>query len=71
MVRMLTSSVVDHGFKPRSGQTKDYEMGICCFSARHEECQNKSVDREPVWMLYDRKHQDNVFVSHFQRRILS
>jgi hypothetical protein len=26
---MLTSSALDHGFKPRSGQTKDYEIGIC------------------------------------------
>jgi hypothetical protein len=25
--------VVDHGFKTRSGQTKDYKIGICCFSA--------------------------------------
>ena len=22
-------------FKPRSGQTKDYAIGICCFSAKH------------------------------------
>jgi len=21
--------------EPRSGQTKEYEIGICCFSARH------------------------------------
>ena len=35
MVSMLVSSVVDHGFEPRSGQTKDYKSGICCFSAKH------------------------------------
>jgi hypothetical protein len=34
MVSMLVSSVVDHGFKPRSGQIKDYEISICCFSAK-------------------------------------
>ena len=28
MVSVLTSSVVDRGFEPRSGQTKDYEIGI-------------------------------------------
>ena len=28
MVSMLAWSVVDRGFKPRSGQTKDYEIGI-------------------------------------------
>ena len=27
--------VVDGGFEPRSGQTKDYKTGICCFSAEH------------------------------------
>ena len=26
MVKMLTSSVVDHGFKPRLRQTKDHEI---------------------------------------------
>ena len=35
MVCMLTSSAVDHGFEPRSGQTKDYKIGICYFSAKH------------------------------------
>ena len=33
MVNALASSVVDHGFKPWSGQTKDYTIGICSFSA--------------------------------------
>jgi hypothetical protein len=28
MVSVLTSSVVDRGFEPRSGKTKDYEIGI-------------------------------------------
>jgi hypothetical protein len=35
MVSMLASSVVDRGFDPRSGQTKDYKIGICCFTAKH------------------------------------
>jgi hypothetical protein len=28
MVSMLTSSVLDHGFKLRLSQTKDYKIGI-------------------------------------------
>jgi hypothetical protein len=28
---MLGSNVVDCGFDPRSGQTKDYKIGICYF----------------------------------------
>jgi hypothetical protein len=35
MVSMLASNAVDRGFKPRSGQTKYYEIGICCFSTKH------------------------------------
>jgi hypothetical protein len=34
MVSMLASSAIDRGFEPRSGQTKDYKIGICCFSAK-------------------------------------
>ena len=30
MVNMLASSPVDRGFEPRSGQTKDYKIDICC-----------------------------------------
>jgi len=32
---MLASSAVDRGFVSRSGQSKDYTIGICCFSAKH------------------------------------
>ena len=44
MVGVLTSSVVDHGFDSRSGQTKDYKIGICCFSAKHVALRRKSKD---------------------------
>jgi hypothetical protein len=33
--RMLALSEVGGGFTPWSAQTKDYEIGICCFSIRH------------------------------------
>ena len=35
MVIVLASSAINYGFEPRSGQTKYYEIGICCFSAKH------------------------------------
>ena len=35
MVSVLASIAVDRGFEPQSGQTKDYNNGICCFSANH------------------------------------
>ena len=34
MVSMLVLSTVDCGFEPGSGQTNDYEIGICCFSTK-------------------------------------
>jgi hypothetical protein len=35
MVSVLASSAVDGGFELRSGNTKDYKIGIGCFSAKH------------------------------------
>ena len=46
--------VVDREFEPSSGQTKDYEIGICCFSAKQAELRNKSKD----WLA---RKQNNVF----------
>ena len=50
---MFTLSAVDHGLDPRSGQTKDYKIGICCFSAKHAalRCNSKH------WLPWNR---DNV-----------
>ena len=45
MVSVLALSAVDCGFEPRSGQTKDYKIGICCFSAKHAPLRRKSKDR--------------------------
>ena len=33
LLSVLSSSMVDRGFESQSGQTKDYKIGICCFSA--------------------------------------
>jgi hypothetical protein len=44
MVRVLGSSAVDRGFEPRSDQIKDYEIRICCFSAKHAVLRSKSKD---------------------------
>ena len=29
------SNAVGRAFDPRSGQTKDYKIGMCCFSTKH------------------------------------
>jgi hypothetical protein len=44
MVCVLASSEVDRGFEPRPGQTKDYKIGICCFSAKLAALRRKSKD---------------------------
>ena len=53
MVSLLVLSSVDHGFDTRSGQTKDFEIGICCFSAKHTAVRRTSKD----WLA---RNQDNV-----------
>ena len=45
MVSVIASSVVDRGFTARSGQTKDYEIGMYCFSAKHATLRSKSKER--------------------------
>ena len=53
VVSVLASSAVDDGFEPRSGQSKDYKIGICCFSAKHTALRRKSKD----WLA---QNQNNV-----------
>jgi hypothetical protein len=43
-ILMLASSAVDGGFQLRSGQIKDYHIGICCFSAKHAALRGKDKD---------------------------
>ena len=54
MVNVFASSAVDRGFEPRSGQTNDYKIGVCCFSAKHVALRRKSRD----WLT---RNQNNVF----------
>ncbi len=49
MVSVLASSAVDRGFEPRSGQTKDYKISICCFSVKHSALKRKSKN----WLAQD------------------
>ena len=53
MVSVLASSAVDRVFDPQLGQTKDYKIGICCFSAKDAALRSKSKD----WLAWN---QDNV-----------
>jgi hypothetical protein len=44
MASVLASSVVYHGFQPRMGQTKDYKIDMCYFSAKRTALRSKSKD---------------------------
>jgi hypothetical protein len=52
LVSVLVSSALDRGFEPGSGQTKDYAICICCFSARHA-----SLRKSKDWLA---RNQDNL-----------
>jgi hypothetical protein len=52
MVSVLASSAVDHGFEAQLGQTKDYEIGICCFSAKQAALRRKNKD----WLVRNQKN---------------
>ena len=54
MVRVLDSSVVDRRIELRSGQPKDYEIGMRCFSAKHAALRRKRKN----WLARD---QNKVF----------
>ena len=45
MISVLASSAVDGGFEPRPGQTKNFKIGICWFSAKNAALKRKSKDR--------------------------
>ena len=45
--------MVDRGFEFRSGQSNNYEIVICCFSAKHAALRKKSKG----WLA---QNQDNV-----------
>ena len=64
MVSVLASSGVDRGFEPWSSQTKDYKIGICCFSAKHSALTSKNKD----WLA---RNQDNMsqWSDMFTRRL--
>jgi hypothetical protein len=44
MIRVLARFVVDRGFEPQLSQTKEYEIGVCWFSAKNAELRRKSKD---------------------------
>ena len=44
MVSVLSPSAVDRGFQPLWSQTNDYEIDICCLSAKHTTLRRRNKD---------------------------
>ena len=44
MVSVLAWNAIDRGFEHRSGQIKDYKIGICCFPSKHAALRRKNKD---------------------------
>jgi hypothetical protein len=44
LVSVLAASAEDHEFLPRSSETKDYKIGIFCFSTKDATLRRKSKD---------------------------
>ena len=63
MVSVLASSAADRWFESRTGQTKDYKIGICSFSAQYTALRRKSKD-----LLA--RNQDNVWGDTFIHGLL-
>jgi hypothetical protein len=55
MVRVLASNAVDRGFDTQSGQTKDYKIGIRCFSANYKQAALRRKSKD--WLV---RNQDNL-----------
>ena len=54
MASVLNLSAIYREFEPRSDQTKDNKISICCFDAKHVALRRKSKD----WLA---RNQDYVF----------
>ena len=52
MVSVLILSAVECGFEPQSAQTKDFKIGICCFSVKHAALRRKSID----WLAWNQNN---------------
>jgi hypothetical protein len=52
MVSVLASNAVDRGFEPWSDKTKDYKIGMCCFSVKHTALRSKNKD----WLARNQKN---------------
>ena len=44
MINVLASTAIFRGFEPRSDQTNDNKIGMCCLSGNHATLRRKSKE---------------------------
>ena len=64
---VLTSSDVARGFKPLSRQTKDSQIGICCFSNKQATLWHKNKD----WLAQNNVYRVERNVYRVERHVYS
>jgi hypothetical protein len=60
MVSVLALRAVDLGFVPRSSQTKDYKIGICCFSVKYAALRRKNKE----WLALNQNNVSEYMSTH-------
>jgi hypothetical protein len=84
MISVLASIAIDCGYELRSCQTKEYKIGMCCFSAKNAALTRKSKDRlarnqnnvsgwsdiSTQWLLLAHLAKGNVSFCHHLARVV-
>ena len=81
MVTVLASNAVDRGFTSRSSKTKEYKIGMCCFSEKEKRLLGENffirlMLSRPIYICLNSKlkkiYQQDVFIygHHMDRREL-
>jgi hypothetical protein len=65
VVSVVALSMVDRGLESPLGQTKEYQLGICCFFDRHEGVTSKD------WLVENQDNMLRVDQYVYQRTVVS
>ena len=62
MASMLSSSTIDRGFEPRSGQAKDYKNGICPLARSINHCYFLIEKKNKKYLVTDGEEVETMYV---------
>jgi len=67
IVSVYTSNVIERGYEPRSGRTKDYNVNMCCFPTKHVALRSKIKD----WLALNQNIVSDVERHVYPRNVVS